>query len=398
MSFAALAAPPAVEQQAMHLRTILQQADEAYFNQHESIMADAAYDALRTQYAQLVSDHPDLAKYSFTGTESGSDEKAVPHNAPVLSLEKAYDAEAVTTFIEKCGTHLNYRIEPKLDGLTVILRYRNGMLAQAITRGNGKTGTDVTAALLASGAVPHKLNHTFRMFDVRGEVIMPLSSFDALNERRITEGKIPLKSPRNTAAGTLRLNDFAEISNRGIQFRTFELLNADQMPATHTESMKLVRDFGLPVIDGKTGSTFEVNQAINEMNQKRASSPFATDGLVIKVDNRAVYEKLGSTSHHPRGAIARKYKEDPIAAELLRIEWSIGTTGRRTPVAHFTPIRFEGATVQSATLHNQNHLRALDLKIGDTIEVIRAGGAVPEIIGVRKDLRTGNETAIPTPK
>ncbi len=398
IALAAAAAPPAAEEQADRLRTILQQADEAYFKQHDSIMADEAYDALRAQYAALAAAYPDLEPYTCIGAEPDDASRTVEHQTPIRSLKKAYDDEALLRFVEQCGTNELYCIEPKIDGLTIVLRYRGGRLAEAATRGNGKTGQNVTAALAAAECIPLKLNNASEDFYVRGEVFMPLAAFDALNKRRICEGKEPLKSPRNTAAGTLRLLDHAEIARRGIQVRIFELLDADEVPETHTAALQLIKEAGLPVIESRTVKGSDVCRTVHRMNPQRTAYPFAADGVVIKLDNRAAFRQLGSTALYPRGAIARKYRTRPISTRLLRVEWSTGSSGKLTPIAYFEPVQFNGAVVESATLHNLNHLRALDLMIGDSILVIRAGGAVPQIIGVETEKRTGKETPIRDPQ
>jgi len=391
------AAPPPVVQQATNLRAILRQADDAYYNKHESLMSDAAYDALRSQYEQLVADYPELADASQVGAPVSGPAQRIAHTAPVLSLQKAYSDKEVEAFLKKCGTNLLYCVEPKADGLTVVLRYRNGLLAQAITRGDGKTGTDVTAAILATRAVPATLGNAPATLDVRGEVLLPHPAFEALNLRRKKAGLSPLKSPRNTASGTLRLTDYAEIANRGLVIHIFDLLETELMPPTHTEALALIKSVGLPIVESRTVKAVDVLPAIAALNRQRAEFPFMTDGIVIKVDERETFQRLGATSHHPRGALARKYKETPVNTQLLHVEWTRGPTGKLTPVARFKPVEIQGATVQSATLHNLSHIRAMDLKIGDWIQVIRAGGTVPEIIGICPDRRTGNEIPVPNP-
>ncbi|MEE9368260.1 MAG: hypothetical protein V3V05_05285 [Pontiella sp.] len=392
-----VAAPQHIEQQAGNLRTILRQADDAYYNQNQSLMGDAAYDALRNQFDRLLAEYPELAVVPNVGAPIVETQSSIKHTSPVLSLQKAYTDEAVGIFIEKCGTNLLYCIEPKIDGLTIVLRYRNGLLIQAITRGDGKTGSDVTAAILASGAAPIALTNAPEKLDVRAEVLLSFQKFDALNQRRIATGQSALKSPRNTAAGTLRLHNYAEIANRTLALRVFELLATDPMPATHTQALALLKSIGLPIIESRTVSADEVLAAVADLNHRRAALPFQTDGIVIKVDDRKTHERLGTTAHHPRGALARKYKEMPVETRLLRVDWTRGSTGKMTPVARFEPIEIQGATIQSATLHNLDHIRAMDLRVGDWIHVIRAGGSVPEIIGICPDRRTGNETPIPAP-
>lgn len=392
------AVPPAVEQQASALQTVLRQADEAYYNQHESVMSDAAYDALRRQYDQLLADFPELGIENPVGAPVGKPDRRVAHDKPVLSLEKVYSDDGVRRFLEQTGTNLLYCVEPKLDGLTVVLRYRNGLLTQALTRGDGKTGLDVTPAVLASGMVPVALTNAPALLEVRGEAMLPLPAFERLNQRRVESGETPLKNPRNIASGTLMLTDYAEIARRGLTFQCFELLSTDSMPATHSDALALVKKAGLPVVDGQLVPAGEVITTLEKLNRRRAVFPVMTDGIVIKVNDLAVCARLGATAHHPHSAIARKYEETPVQTRLLAVDWTRGETGRLTPVARFAPVEIQGAIIRSATLHNLEHLRAMDLKIGDQINVIRSGGSVPEITGVCLDQRTGNETAIPDPE
>lgn len=324
----ALAVPPAIQRQAAHLRIILKQADEAYHNKHESIMTDAAYDALCTRYAQLVSDYPELGENTAVGAKPEMVSETTEHTQPILSLAKAYDDSEVEKFLRKCGTNQLFRIEPKIDGLTVVLRYHSGLLTKAVTRGNGEVGMDVTKALIAAGCAPLRLEGSFKILEVRGEVYIPHAAFESLNARRVASGHKPLKSPRNTASGTLRLHDYAEISRRGLELKVFHLLKSDHLPETHSESLALLESAGLPIPRGKTVAASEVCATVEQMNRNRHNLPFNTDGLVIKVESRAVFEKLGATSHHPRGALARKYKETPLTSRLIRIEWSKGEIGR----------------------------------------------------------------------
>lgn len=389
------AAPPEAEQQARALSQILQQADDAYYNDCESLMSNAAYDELKEQHNALITQYPELAGEPTVGATP--DEHGLPHNHPVLSLQKAYTDEVVDKFLTDCGVTNLYCVEPKIDGLTVVLHYRNGLLTRALTRGDGTTGTDITAAILASRAAPASLNNAPAVLDVRGEAYLPRRAFDALNQRREAAGDAPLKSPRNTAAGTLRLNDYAEIARRGLQIQLFDLLDTDIPPATHTEAMALLESLALPVIQNRTVPADAVLATIEQLHQQSPQSSVPTDGIVIRLDSLAEYERLGHTAHHPRGALARKYREQPTETHLLAVEWSRAESGTLTPVAIFEPVEIAGATIRRASLHNEDYLRAMDLKIGDTVLVIRSGNTIPEIIGRRSDLRNGTETDIPAP-
>ncbi len=397
LSFTCMAASPVVEQQARALQVVLRQADDSYYNKHQSELSDEAYDALRTQYDQLVADYPELAAENPVGAPVESGSRWVAHDVPVLSLEKVYSDDGIRDFLQRCGTNRLYCVEPKLDGLTVVLRYVNGRLAQALTRGDGKTGLDVTPALLASGAVPIVLSNVPARLELRGEALLSFTALEELNRRRAANGEPALKSPRNTASGTLMLKDYAEIARRTLTVQLFDLLAADPMPSTHAEALARLKAAGLPIVESRTVPAAEVLSAIETVNRARNSFPFATDGIVIKVDNLADFAGFGATAHHPRGAIARKYHETPVQTRLLSVEWTQGDTGKLTPIGIFDPVEINGATIQRATLHNAGYIRAMDLKIGDWIQVIRAGGSVPEIIGVILDRRTGSETEIPKP-
>jgi DNA ligase (NAD+) len=369
------AAPKPVEQQALHLRTLIWQADDAYYNQSKSLMSDASYDALTEQYQALLSRYPELTDPAGVGSALEAGACKVPHSAPVLSLEKAYSDAEVEAFVATCGRSNFYSVEPKIDGLTVILKYRDGLLIQAITRGDGKAGMDVTTAVLVSGAVPVVLQHAPPVLELRGEAYLTHAAFAELNRRRGLDGETLLKSARNSASGTLRLLDYDEVAKRDLSVAVFEVLTTDR--PTHSESLACVRGLGLPVVQTRRVEGRNVLAAVAELNRQRAELPYATDGVVIKLDDLAAFNALGSTAHHPRGALARKYREVPVETQLLRIEW----TEKGVPVGCFEPVEVDGATIQRATLHNREHLRALNLAPGDRIQVIRSGGSIPEIIG-----------------
>jgi DNA ligase (NAD+) len=396
LQLSCLAATPSVREQATYLQTILRRADEAYYNRGEPIMGDTAYDALRAQYERLLAQYPEIGRTGGVGVPVADGEQKVAHSAPVLSLQKAYSDAEVERFLSRCGRERRYCVELKIDGLSLVLRFRDGLLVKAITRGDGQEGVDATAALLASGAVPHMLNSNATV-EVRGELFLPFPAFEALNEQRVQQGNSLLKSPRNSAAGSLRLDDFGEIARRGLEFRAFELRMADPMPPTHDEALAAMRSMGLQTVASRTVPSAEVIAAIAEVNRERTGIPFETDGIVVRLNDRAAFEALGATAHHPRGALARKYKEIPVETRLLSVAWQRGETGRLTPVACFEPVELQGALVQRANLHNLEHVRALDLRIGDWVQVVRAGGAVPEIVCVNTARRTGGEQPVPAP-
>lgn len=393
-----LAAPTQIEQQAALIRAVLQEADEAYYNGNEAIMADVTYDALRDEYVQLRQQHPELPDYAGIGAPAPDTADEVKHTRPMLSLKKAYSDDAVEAFVNACGLEESYCVEPKLDGVSIVLRYRKGLLVQALSRGDGQTGMDVTKQIRASGCVPLMLTNAPAMLEVRGEVIIPFQAFNALNTRRREAGQDPLKSPRNTTAGTLRMKDLSKVAQRGLACRVFEIVATDPMPATHTEGLDLAQACGLPVVESRVVSGATVLKAIDTLNRKRSDLPYASDGVVIRLNDRAAYERMGTTQRWPNGALARKYRPEPVETRLLEMTWVQGDNGRLIPVARFEPVEVEGAVIQRASLHSLQHLRALDLMIGDRIQVIRAGGAVPAILGRAPGPRTGEEQKIPDPK
>ncbi|MEI6892139.1 MAG: hypothetical protein V5783_08215 [Pontiella sp.] len=355
------AAPVPVEQHAARLKTLLQQADAAYYNHGAPIMGDAAYDALQVQYETLWAAYPDLPALAEVGAVPEADGWRSPHTVPVLSLKKAYSDEDVLAFIDRCGREKIYCVEPKLDGLTVVLRYQNGLLIQALTRGDGKVGINITTAIMASGCVPTRLANAPNSIELRGEILLSFSAFAALNDRRIQAGLSGLKSPRNSAAGTVRLNDLSEVARRGLQVRIFDVIDRDLDALTHTAVLAELSAFGLPVVESRRVPGADVLRVLTELNLLRADALFPTDGWVIRLNSCEAFKQWGTTEKYPRGAIARKYRSVPVETILLRIEWARGDTGRLTPVAHFAPIEMEGATLQRASLHSLDHLRALDL-------------------------------------
>ncbi len=392
-----LAAPERIEQRATRLRTVLQQADDAYYNRGEAILSDEAYDALREQYNELQRNYSDLPAYDHVGAAVSGDATPVPHSRPMLSLQKAYTDEEVEKFLSMCGPDAEFCLSPKIDGLTVVFRYLDGRMVQAVTRGDGKEGMDVTAQVMAAGCVPLVLTNAPKVLEVRGEAFVSYVAFDALNGRRTQDGQHPLKSPRNSAAGTLRMKDLPEVARRGLSCRIFEVVDSEPMPATQINGLAQISLYGLPVVECRMVPATEVLQVIEEINRQRSGLAYPTDGIVIKLNDRAAFERMGTTARWPKGALARKYRAVPVETRLLGVEWMRGEHGRLTPVARFEPVGLDGATLQRASLYSKDHLLALDLMIGDRIQVVRAGGAIPEIIGRCPGPRSGDETPIPAP-
>lgn len=397
LGLSCLAAPERVERRAAQLRNVLQQADDAYYNQGDPILPDEVYDVLRKQYDELRKIHADLPAYDRVGAEVSGREQVVPHTRPMLSLKKAYCDADVEAFLSSCGRDSLFCVEPKIDGLTVVFRYRGGRLVQALTRGDGLSGMDVTAQIIAAGCMPIVLTNAPAVLEVRGEVFLSFVAFDALNVHRKQAGQEPLQSPRNSASGTLRIKNLSELARRNLSCRIFEVVECDPTPATHVNGLAMVSTFGVPVVQSRAVPASKVLQAVKELNRKRSGLSFPTDGIVIALNDRAAFDRMGTTARWPNGALARKYRAVPVETHLLDVEWTRGKNGRLTPVARFAPVEVDGATLEHASLHSWGHLQAMDLMIGDRILVIRAGGVIPEIVGRSSGRRSGDEEPIPAP-
>lgn len=390
------AVPEAVDRRAGNLRTVLRQADEAY-QTGQPIMSDEAYDALQAQYELLCEHYPELPGLSAVGAPVPAGAERVAHSRPMRSLKKVFSDAELAGFARGCGAGAWFCIEPKIDGVSILLTYLDGQLHQALTRGDGIFGMDATRQLMASGAVPLQLTNAPARVEVRGELFFTHDAFAQLNRQRGEMGDQPLASPRNAAAGTLRLKDLSEVARRGLDCRAFELVFADTMPETHATCLERMAVWGLPVVESRRVRSAEMLPAVAMLHRQMDELPFPADGIVIRLDDRAAFERMGSTARYPHAAVARKYPSIPHESRLLRVEWLRSDQGRLTPVACFEPVEIGGAVVQRASLHSPEHLCALDLMIGDRILVIRAGGSIPQVIGRSPRPRDGSETPVPVP-
>lgn len=384
LSLASEELPPEIERQYHALRDILEKADVAYFHAHESLMSDAAYDALRDYLEQLRSDHPSLAQLGST-EPTRKDRDRVQHPRPMLSLNKVYSDDALLQFCEQTRALTNrWVIEPKIDGASIRITYQNGRLVSAATRGDTQSGVDVTAVVFASGALPLKLTGAPPRLELRGEAFLRTHDFLELNQTRTSEGNPPYRSARNLAAATLMLKNPNEVVRRQLQICIFECRNAQELGYTsHLKSLAFLASLGLPTIDSfPVERPQAVVDRVNELEPQRAGMSFETDGWVIKVDAIEAYSQLGSTQKFPRWAVARKFRPKPTMTTVIDIERSVSERGRITPVAILEPVQIDGATIQRATLHSEPFLEAMGIQIGSKVWIIRAGGAVPEILGL----------------
>lgn len=347
---------------------------------------------LEMQFPELID--PDSPTQNVGGFIT-KEFKTVRHRWPMLSLGNTYNEQELLDFDERIkkaiGDNFEYVCELKFDGLSMSLTYKDGKLAQAVTRGDGTQGDEVTTNVKTIRSIPKKLPESNYPddFEIRGEVFMHLKAFERLNDERIENGEPPYANPRNFASGTIKLQDSAEVAKRPLDSFMYFLYTEKQLFKTHWESLQAVKKWGFPVNDESKlcANIKEVLQFISEWENKRFHLSYDIDGIVIKVNNYSQQQELGFTAKSPRWAIAYKYKAERVETELLSVSYQVGRTGAVTPVANLKPILLAGTTVKRATLHNANEIVRLDLHEGDSVYVEKGGEIIPKIISVNLEKR-----------
>ncbi len=381
--------------------------DKRYFQDDAPTISDAEYDALRRELDEMETAHPELADGSSAGIGAAPSGAfaTVEHPVDMLSLNKALTEEEVAEFIVRVRRFLKLpadetpatTAEPKIDGLSISLRYEDRRLVVAATRGDGRTGENVTANVAHVAAIPQTLpNDAPDVFEVRGEVYMTHEAFEALNARLAEDGKNPVANPRNAAAGSLRQVDPAKTAERPLDFFAYGWGEVSALPAsTQHEMIDALKAFGMPV-----NPLTRVCQGLDEMlaayaavAEARAKLPYDIDGLVYKLDRLDLQRRLGERERRPRWAVAHKFPAERAITTLEAIEIQVGRTGALTPVARLEPITIGGVVVKNATLHNADEIARLDARVGDTVEIQRAGDVIPQVLQVLKDKRP--EGAVP---
>ncbi len=378
----------------------------AYYEGNTVLIADAEYDALLQELESLEAKYPELVTGdSPTQTVGGSANVAfspVTHLERMMSLDNAFSSEELRAWAAKVGD-AKFLCELKIDGLAINLRYENGNLVSAATRGDGVVGEDVTANVLTIKSIPRKLTGEGipPVVEVRGEIFFGLADFAKLNEALIAEGKAPFANPRNSASGSLRQKDPKVTATRPLRMLVHGVGAWQNAPlANQSEIYGLLASWGLPTSPRvRVVETIdEVTAYIDEFQAQRHSLEHEIDGVVVKVDSLSEQRELGFTSRAPRWAIAYKYAPEQVNTKLLDIRVSVGRTGRATPYAVVEPIKVAGSVIEFATLHNQDVVKAKGVLIGDTIVIRKAGDVIPEILGPVIELRDGTERAFVMPK
>ena len=391
------------------LRGIIDDANRKYYVEHSPVLSDFEFDMLLKELEALENEHPEFITPDSPTQKFGSDLKASgskdgkefeqhPHRYPMLSLGNTYDISEVEAFADRAekgiGNSFTFSCELKFDGTAICLTYRNGKLVRALTRGDGNVGDDVTRNVKHIGNIPQELKNGPwpEEFEIRGEIYMPWAAFDRLNEERIKDEEQPFANPRNAASGSLKLIDSRMVANRGLECTLYHILGENLPFQTHNQALKAAQNWGLPVSDKSTicSSIDEIENFINYWDTERKNLPFATDGIVIKVNELPYQEELGYTAKFPRWAVAYKFKAEQALTRLISIDYQVGRTGAVTPVANLEPVQLSGTVVKRASLHNADQMQMLDIHIGDYVYVEKGGEIIPKITGVELSQRTAD--------
>lgn len=378
------------------LREKLNENARLYYTLDASTMSDYEYDRLYRRLQELEAAHPEEITPDSPTQRVGdavlNDFAEVRHPVPLESLEDVFDGDEVKGFLSKVLETLpraEYSVEPKVDGLSVALEYRDGQFYQGATRGDGRVGEDVTGNLRTVRSIPKNLPEKLPRLIVRGEVYMARSVFERINEELELEGKPLLANPRNAAAGSLRQKDPKVCAKRQLDIAVFNLqLVEGRSFATHSETLDYLREQGFPVIPHTVlRDPEEILEQIQKLGDNRMDFPYDIDGAVVKLNNLSDRSILGSTAKCPKWAVAYKYPPEQKESRVADIVVQVGRTGVLTPKAVLEPVRLAGTTVTNATLHNQDYITEKDIRIGDTVVVQKAGEIIPEIVSVVKEKR-----------
>lgn len=390
--------------------SLVQELKEHNFNYYvlaHPTISDPEFDSKLNELDSLEQAHPEfLMPDSPTQRVGGAitkDFDSFTHIRPMQSLGNSYSQEDIAEFDrqvrEGVGDHpFTYILEHKFDGVSLSLHYENGILVRGVTRGDGVQGDEITANVKTIGSVPLKLRGDSwpQNLEVRGEVVMPLKSFAELNEQRERDGLALLMNPRNTTAGTLKMQDSSEVAKRDLVYFAFYLAMDGKTVATDEEAMQLLRDWGFRSsgVTQVAQNLEEVIEYLNDWEEQRKTLPYEIDGIVLKVNELQFREELGSTAKAPKWAMAYKYKAEAAITKLESVSYQVGRTGKVTPVANLAPVLLAGTTVKRASIHNADEIERLDLHEGDTVAVEKGGEIIPKITHVIQDKRSSGALKI----
>ncbi|HNU86964.1 MAG TPA: NAD-dependent DNA ligase LigA [Ferruginibacter sp.] len=409
---------------AEELRNCLRFHEYRYYVQNDPLISDFEYDSLFKLLERFEKENPDAVTKDSPTQRVGKglikDFPKVQHLVPMLSLDNSYNADDLLDFDRKVRElsgldNIEYCVEPKFDGASISVIYENDHLGRGATRGDGEVGDDITPNIKQIRSVPLSAKFSeygIEQVEIRGEVLMNKNNFKAYNDALIEEGIPPLANPRNAAAGSLRIKDTAEVKRRNLEAFLYHVSfivgrkgtqrsTANDQPATHSGMLEMLWDLGFrsPKKEMKVLKGIDaVIKQVNEFEKERDNLGYEIDGMVIKVNDLKLQDKLGMTSHHPRWAVAFKFKARQGTSKLLAVEFQVGRTGAVTPVAKIEPVQVGGVTVSSISIHNEDYIKEKDLMLGDTILIERSGDVIPQIVKSFAELRKGTEKKIKFPK
>ncbi|NLG17403.1 MAG: NAD-dependent DNA ligase LigA [Fibrobacter sp.] len=378
------------------LRNLIRKYDAAYYGRGESLVADQEYDALYNELLKLEKAHPEYASADSPTMRVGSDLTKefpkVPHSVPMMSIDNTYSEEDLQEWVERLqrslpGQNLSFVGELKVDGVAASLIFENGKLLRAVTRGNGTIGDEVTANVRTIKSIPLKVDYS-SLFEVRGEAYMTFQAFTKLNENYIESGQKPMQNPRNTTAGTLKLQDSHEVSRRNLSFAAYSLLD-EKHGRSHFENLQFLSESGFPTVKHSSllHSKEDVLAYCRKWEKERHQLPFPVDGVVIKVDSFSQQKDLGTTAKAPRWVIAYKYQPESAITQVEKIEANVGRTGVVTPIARLSPVFLAGTTIKNATLHNYDEIVRLGVREGDYVQIEKGGEIIPKVVKVLTEKR-----------
>ena len=393
------------------LREVIRDNSRRYYVDNAPVISDYEYDHLMYELEDLEKAFPEFLVPDSPTQRVGSDletqgagENAepgirrefahYPHRFPMLSLGNTYSIEEVEAFAQRAdktlGTSFTYCCELKFDGTAICLEYRDGKLFRALTRGDGVVGDDVTDNVRRIANIPQQLHGDYPPeFEIRGEILMPYEAFDRLNRERILQEEAPFANPRNAASGSLKLLDPEEVAHRGLWCTLYHIPSESLSFETHDQALRAAESWGLPVSDKRRicHGIEEIEAYIGEWDTARKALPFATDGIVIKINEMAFQRTLGFTAKSPRWAVAYKFKAEQALTRVVSIDYQVGRTGAVTPVANLEPVLLSGTMVKRATLNNADQMALLDIRIGDSVYVEKGGEIIPKITSVELSRR-----------
>ncbi len=395
-----------IQEKIESLRAKLHLCNFEYYVNDNSLISDFEFDQLMKELQEIENKHPEFydsnSPSQRVGGQITKNFKTVEHKERMYSLGNTYSEEEIQDWINRIEKNLedrtpSFTCELKYDGASISLTYEKGVLIRAVTRGDGTKGDDVTQNVKTIPNVPLKLRGNYPdFFEVRGEIVMPLAGFSELNKKRVAAGEEPYMNPRNTASGSLKLQDSSETAQRPLTCLIYALVGKNLGFKEHYQSLVEMRSWGFTVPETLTqaSSKQQILEYINSWEKKRGNLSYEIDGIVIKVNDLKDQELLGFTSKSPRWAISYKYQAEQVATKLETVTYQVGRTGAITPVANLNPILLSGTTVKRASLHNADQIKKLDLRIGDRVYVEKGGEIIPKIVNVDPQNRASIENRI----